>query len=156
MNKENNKMHIFKKVFFVLLILDIITLVLVSLALLPTFKTMAEYGRIMFVVAGIMSAIAVAIMLFEILAKAFLIRSTSPSFTWDSPRKGYKAAARFLIVFNILALIIGLLSLGGEGATVFNQARICLNILVSMAEVIAAIFYLRAAKKRLNANSETE
>ncbi|MBR5489706.1 MAG: hypothetical protein IKV79_00375 [Oscillospiraceae bacterium] len=146
--EKTSKMRIFKKIFFVLLILDIIGLILLGIAMFPTFKTISGYGSFMLVVACIMIAILVIIMLLEILFKAFLIRTTSPTFSWDSPRKGYKRAAKFLIVFNILAAIIGLLSLGGEGATVFNQARIYLNMIVSALEVVTAIFYLIAAKKK--------
>ena len=99
---------------------------------------------------GIMSAMfaaLAAIQLFEILAKVFLIKSTSPSFSWTSGRKGYIAAARLLLLFNFGAVIINLLSSGGEGATIINQANLYLRVLASVAEIIAVFFYLRKVKK---------
>ena len=148
MSKQiNDKMPVFKKMFFILLFLDVIGLILAAIALLPTFKKLAGYGAIMLGVASAMVAIVVAVMLFEILAKISLIRSTSPAFTWSSDRKGYVTAARLLLLFNLVAVIIGLLSAGGEGATLLNQANLYVRAVAAAAEIIVIIFYLRAVKK---------
>lgn len=148
MSKQiNDKMPIFKKLFFILLLLDVIGLILAAIALLPTFKMLAGYGAIMLGVACAIVAIVVAVMLFEILAKISLIRSTSPAFTWSSDRKGYVTVARLLLLFNLVAVIIGLLSAGGEGATLLNQANLYVRAMASAAEIIIVIFYLRAVKK---------
>ena len=98
-------------------------------------------------VASVIVAIVVAVMLFEILAKVSLIRSTSPAFTWSSGRKGHVTVARLLLVFNLIAVIVGLLSAGGEGATLLNQANLYLRVVASAAEIIIVILYLRAVKK---------
>ena len=139
-------MSILKKVFLVLLVLDAIGLILAVIELIPTFQTLAGYGAIMFVVAGVMMTITLGVMLFEIVAKLFLIRSTSPAFSWSTGRKGYTAAAKILLVVSILTAIVNVLSLGGEGATLVSQARTYLLILTAVVEVITVIFYLRAVK----------
>lgn len=140
MSKQmNEKMAILKKVFFVLLVLDVIELILMVINLIPTFKQMAGYGQIMMVVTGVLTAVMVAILLFEILAKVFLIRNTS--------NKRYVSVARLLLLFNLGAVVFGLLSAGGEGANLVNQIRTYLGVLFSVAEVIAAYLYLRMNKK---------
>ena len=148
MSKQiNDKMHILKKVFFILLILDFIELISVSIALFPNFKQSAGYGQIMMIVMGVITSVMVASLVFEILAKIFLIRSTSPTFSWSSGRKGYVTAAKFLLLFNFGSVILSVLSIGGEGATLINQGRVYLQILTSVAEMIAVFFYLRTVKK---------
>ena len=147
MSKQaNDKMAILKKVFWVLLVLDALSLILAVIELIPTFQRLAGYGAIMFVVAGVMMTMTLAVMLFEIVAKIFLIRSTSPAFSWSTGRKGYTTAAKLLLAVNLITAIISVLSLGGEGATLVNQARMYLQILVAVAEMITVIFYLRAVK----------
>ena len=146
-NVADRKMNILKKVFIILLILDIVALLLSGIALLPTFSMMVEYGIIMVIVMSTLTAIMSAVLIFEIIAKIFIIRSASPAFSWERRPKGYTAFAKLLLVFNILAIIIGLLSAGGEGATVINQTNTYLRILASLAEIVAAVFYLRAVKK---------
>ena len=139
-------MNGFKKIFSVLLALDLIGLILACINMLPTFKTMAEYGQIMMVVLIVMTAVMAVVLLLEILAKVLIIRSTSPG------RKGCITAAKLLIVFNLCAAVLGLLSAGGEGATLLNQANLYLRLLASVVEMITALFYLRAAKKLCAAN----
>lgn len=146
----SNKMQLLKKVFVVLLILDVIELLLTGVALVPTFGELAGAGQFMLVVMGVIAAVIVAVSLFEILAKLFLMRSTSPTFSWESGRKGYVTAARLLVFFNLCAVIFNLLAVGGEGATLINQARIYLQIIASAVEMIAAFSYLRTAKKILS------
>ena len=133
--QKNDKMSILKKVFLVLLVLDAISLIFAVIELIPTFQMLAGSGTIMFVVTGVMMTITLGVMLFEIVAKLFLLRSTSAKFSWTSGRKGYTAAAKLLLVFNLLTAIISLLSLGGEGATIINQGRMYLQILASVVEV---------------------
>ena len=148
MNEQiNNKMHLLKKAFIVLLAFDFIGLVLTSAALFPTFKQLSGYGTLMLVIASIIVAVIVVIMLFEILAKFFLIRSTSSTFDWSSGRKGYLTVAKLLFLFNLLTIIVNVLSIGGEGATLFNQGRLYLEILLSIIEAIVAFLYLRTVKK---------
>ena len=48
-------------------------------------------------------------------------------------------------------LIINLLAMGGEGATLINQARLAAQVLASAAEMIAAFAYVRTVKKLLTA-----
>ena len=97
-------------------------------------------------VISVIASVIVAVLLFEILAKFFLIRSTSLTFSWSSGRKGYVTAAKLLLLFNIGAVLFGLLAVGGEGATLINQGRAYLQILASVAEIIAAFCYLRTVK----------
>ena len=155
MSKQvNDKMHTFKSVFFILLFLDFIALVIACINSFTSFKQLSEYGQIMIIAASIISAVIVAILLFEVLAKIFLIRSTSPTFSWSSGRKGYAVVAILLLLFNFGALILGLLSIGGEGATVLNQSYAYLQMLASVAEIITAFLYLRTIKKLFNGTKE--
>lgn len=146
-NQVRNRMHIFKTTFFILLVLDVVELILVGIALYPTFKQLAGYGQLMFGIASVISAVIVAVLLFEILAKIFLLRSTSPTFSCSSGRKGYATAAKLLLVVNLGTVLVNLLSVGGEGATLINQLRLYLQILASAAEIIAAFCYLLTVKK---------
>ena len=148
MSKQaGNKMHIFKKIFWALMATDMIGLVLVIVALFPIFQRLSGYGSLMLGVAIVLLVMAVAVLLFEILAKLFLVRSTSPAFSWAGGRKGYTAVAKLLLVFNAVAVLVGLLSAGGEGATLLNQARIYLQILFSVVEIVTAFCYLRTVRK---------
>ena len=131
----------------ILLVLDIIGLISVVIALLPTFRQLAGYGQPMMGVISVMIAVVVAIQLFEILTKFFLIKSTSPTFSWAAGRSGCIAVATLLLVFNFGAVIVNLLSAGGEGATLINQANLYLRMLASAAEIIIVFLYLRKAKK---------
>ena len=140
-------MYRLKKVFVILLFLDVIELLLSGAALYPTFGELAGDGQFMLVVISVMAAVIVAVSLFEILAKLFLLRSTSPTFSWASGRKGYLTAAKLLVFFNLCAVIFNMLAVGGEGATLINQARIYLQILASAVEMIAAFSYLRIVKR---------
>ena len=148
---NQNKMSVFKKLFIVLLALDSISLILAAVALIPTFKTLAGYGAMMLIVSGTMSVMAVAVMAFEVLAKVFLIRSTSPVSPRAAGRKGYVAWAVILLVFNFGAVLVNLLAAGGEGATLLSQSRTYLKILTSVAEIITIFCYLPAAKKSTQA-----
>ena len=140
-------MYRLKKVFVVLLVLDVMELLSTGVALYPTFGELAGVGQFMLVVMSVMAAVIVAVSLFEILAKLFLLRSTSPTFSWASGRKGYLTAAKLLVFFNLCAVIFNMLAVGGEGATLINQARIYLQILASAVEMIAAFSYLRIVKR---------
>lgn len=140
-------MSVLKKAFIILLVLDVIGLITAVIAMLPTIGQMAGYGQPMMGVMCAVTAAMVAILLFEILAKFFLIKSTSPAFSWTSGKKGYLAAARLLLLFNFGAVIINLLAAGGVGATLINQANLYLRVLASAAEIIAVFFYLRKVKK---------
>lgn len=146
-SQVNSRMHVFKKVFFVLLVLDFAELISAVIALFPTFGQLAGYGQLMLGVTVAISAVIVAVLLFELWAKVFLIRSTSPAFSWTSGGKRYATVAKLLLLFNLFAVLFNLLSAGGEGATPFNQARLYLQILASAAEMIAAFCYLRTVKK---------
>ena len=143
----NDKMSVYKKVFFILLVLDVIGLISAIIALLPTFQKLSGYGQPMMGILIVMIALVVAIQLFEILAKVFLIKSTSPTFSWESGRKGYISAAKLLLLFNFGSVIVNLLSAGGEGATPMNQGNLYLQVLASVAEIIAVFLYLRKVKK---------
>jgi hypothetical protein len=101
-----------------------------------------------------MTAVTVAVMLFEILAKCCLIRSTSSTFSGFPARKSYGTLAKLLLLFNLGAIILGILSAGGEGATPINQVRLYLEMLANAVEVIAVIFYLRTRKKMLQSKKE--
>ena len=146
----NDKMQILKKVFLVLLVLDAVELILTAVNLLPGYKELAEYGQAVLVIAGVIAALILVALVIEILAKVFLVRSTSPEFSWESGRKGYVRAAKVLLVFNIGTVVLNLLAVGGEGATLLNQGRLYLNTLASAAEAVAVFIYLRTVKK-LNA-----
>ena len=148
MNKQiETGMSVIKKAFSILLILEFIGLILSGTALFPTFKTLAEYGQLMMGVFIAIVAVAVAVILFEILAKIFLIRSTSPAFSWSTGRKGYITAAKLLFLFNLAAVIIGVLSMGGEGATVISQVNSYIRLLAAVVEMIVVFCYLRMVKK---------
>ena len=144
---ENGKMEILKKVFVLLLILDAVSLVLACIALFPMFKGIEEYGQMMMGVWAAITAIALAVMVFEILAKLLLIRSTAPSFSWASGRRGCRAVAKLLVLINFGGIIISLLAAGGEGATLLNQSRLYIAVLASAAEIVAVVLYLRTVKK---------
>ena len=148
MSKQmGDTMYRLKKVFVILLVLDVIELLSTGVALYPTFGEMAGSGQFMLVVMSVIVAVIVAVSLFEILAKLFLMRSTSPTFSWASGRKGYLTAAKLLVFFSLCAVVINVLAVGGEGATLINQARIYLQILASAVEMIAAFSYLRIVKR---------
>lgn len=149
MSKQiHDKLSIFKKVFCVLAVLDVIGLISAVINLLPTFPQMAEYGQPMAGIFSVMFAGMVAIKLFETLAKGFLMKSTSPDFSWESGKKRCMTAMKLLVLFNVGAVIINLLAAGGEGATALNQANVYLTVLASAAEVIAVSVYLHTVKKR--------
>ena len=143
----NGKLHKFKKVFLILLIFDLIELIQAGVNMLPSFMELEEYGQMVMIVSIVITALVAVILLFEIFAKLYLMGSTSQTFSWESKRKGYVAAAKLLLVFNLGAVLINVLSMGGEGATLLNQLRVYLSILVSAVEVIAVVFYLGAVKK---------
>jgi hypothetical protein len=151
MNKQiNDKMPFFKKVFGVLAVLDAIALISAVINLLPTFPQKAEFGQLMAGIFGVMFAGMVAIKLFEILAKVFLMKSTSSDFFWESGKKRCMTVMKLLVLFNVGAVIINLLAAGGEGATLLNQANLYLTVLASAAEVVAVSAYLRTVKKNEN------
>lgn len=148
MNKQNNdKIRVFKPVFGVLLILDLVGLIFTCIFTASTFKTMKEYGQIMLIVTSVFVLVMAAVSVFKILTKIFFIRSASPAFSWPCGCKKYIAAARLLWVFNLFAIFFSVLAIGGEGATLLNQAYLYLRMAMSLAEMIAAIFYLRTVKK---------
>ena len=152
MKKQTNGMAIVKKVLLVLMALDSVSLILTGVALFPTFKRLAGNGTLMLVVALVLVAVAVAAMLFEILAKLFLIRSASR----NSGGSGYVVFAAFLMVINVVAALINWLSTGGEGANLINQGRMYLQILASVAEVITVGCYLHVRKKLAKSGKENE
>ena len=71
--KISKTMRILKTVFFVLLALEVISLITSLINLLPSFGLIAEYGKIMLVVMSIIMAVAFAVALFSIVVKIFLI-----------------------------------------------------------------------------------
>lgn len=150
----NGKLHKLKKVFLILLIFDLIELIQAGVNMLPSFMELEEYGQMVMIVSIVITALIAVILLFEIFAKLYLMRSTSQTFSWESGRKGYVAAAKLLLVFNLGAVLINVLSMGGEGATLLNQLRVYLSILVSAVEVIVVFFYLGAVKKILKNKEE--
>lgn len=101
-------------------------------------------------------AVIAAITLFEILAKVFLARSTSPAFSWASGHKGYITAAKLLLMFNTISIIFNLLPAGGEGATLMNQGRVYIHVLASLGEIIVVLFYLRTVKALRLAQKDTD
>ena len=109
-------------------------------------------GQMMMIVASVIIAMIVAILLLEIVVKLFLMRSALPTFSWRSKGKGYVAAAKLLLLFNLGAVIFGVLSLGGEGATLLNQVNLYLSMFAYVVELIAVLFYLRAVKRILKDN----
>ena len=145
--QSNDKMTVLKKAFLILLVLDMIGLISAVIGLLPTFKQMPEFGQPMMGIFSVIIAVMIAIQLYEILAKVFLVKRISPAFSHTSGRKGYITAAKFLLLFNFGAVIINLLSAGGVGATPINQGILYLRVLASAAEIIAVFFYLHIVKK---------
>ena len=152
----NGKLHKLKKVFLILLIFDLIELIQAGVNMLPSFMELEEYGQMVMIVSIVITALIAVILLFEIFAKLYLMGSTSQTFSWESKRKGYMAAAKLLLVFNLGAVLINVLSMGGEGATLLNQLRVYLSILVSAVEVIAVVFYLGTVKKILKNEEEDD
>ena len=150
----NGKLHKLKKVFLILLIFDLIELIQSGVNMLPSFMELEEYGQMVMIVSIVITGLVAVILLFEIFAKLYLMRSTSQTFSWESKRKGYVAVAKLLLVFNLGAVLVNVLSMGGEGATLLNQLRVYLSILVSAVEVIAVLFYLGAVKKILKNKAE--
>ena len=116
MSKQiNDKLSFLKKVFLVLAVLDAIALITAVINVLPTFRQMAEFGQPMAAIFRVMFSGMVAIKLFEILAKVFLMKSTSSEFSWVSGKKRCMTAMKLLVLFNVGAVIINLLAAGGEG-----------------------------------------
>ena len=152
----NGKLHKFKKVFLILLIFDLLELIQAVVNMLPSFRELAEYGQMVMIVSIVITALIAVILLFEIFAKLHLMRSTSQTFSWESKRKGYMAVAKLLLVFNLGAVLVNVLSMGGEGSTLLNQLRVYLSILVSAVEVIAVVFYLGTVKKILKNEEEDD
>ena len=151
MSKQiHDKLSFLKKAFFILAVLDVIALITAVINMLPTFQQMAEFGQPMAGIFCVMTAGMVAIQLFEILAKGFLMKSTSPAFSWEAYHKRCVTFAKLLVLFNLGAVIINLLAAGGEGATLLNQANLYLRVLASAAEIVAAFVYLRTVKKNKN------
>ena len=147
MSKQiKDKMSMFKKVFFILLVMDFVSLVMSGITLFSVFKDLSGYGKLMIVVASVIAATFVAVLLFEVLSKIFLLRSTLPEFSWSSGPKGYITVAKLLVLFNFGAAIVGVLSAGGDGATLLNQAYLYLQTLASVVEMITALLYLRTVK----------
>lgn len=146
MEKETKRLLFLKKAFFVFVAIDLVSLFLFGAALSGLFKTVSEYGQFMVAVASAIVIITLAVLLFEIAAKLYLIRSTATVYKKQSIRKGHIAAARLLLVFNLLTAVFCLLSTGGEGANLLNQLRLYFQILSSAAEAAAAILYLYTAR----------
>ena len=143
----NEKLHKFKKVFLILLIFDLIELIQSGVNMLPSFMELEEYGQMVMIVSIVITALIAVILLFEIFAKLYLMRSTSQTFSWESGRKGYVAAAKLLLVFNLGAVLVNVLSMGGEGATLLNQMNLYLHVIADIVETIAIILYLRKVKR---------
>ena len=143
----NEKLHKFKKVFLILLIFDLIELIQSGVNMLPSFMELEEYGQMVMIVSIVITALIAVILLFEIFAKLYLMRSTSQTFSWESGRKGYVAAAKLLLVFNLGVVLVNVLSMGGEGATLLNQMNLYLHVIADIVETIAIILYLRKVKR---------
>ena len=143
----NGKLHKFKKVFLILLIFDLIELIQSGVNMLPSFMELEEYGQMVMIVSIVITGLVAVILLFEIFAKLYLMRSTSQTFSWESGRKGYVAAAKLLLVFNLGAVLVNVLSMGGEGATLLNQMNLYLHVIADIVETIAIILYLRKVKR---------
>ena len=143
----NEKLHKFKKVFLILLIFDLIELIQSGVNMLPSFMELEEYGQMVMIVSIVITGLVVVILLFEIFTKLYLMRSTSQTFSWESGRKGYVAAAKLLLVFNLGAVLVNVLSMGGEGATLLNQMNLYLHVIADIVETIAIILYLRKVKR---------
>ena len=143
----NGKLHKFKKVFLILLIFDLIELIQSGVNMLPSFMELEEYGQMVMIVSIVITGLVAVILLFEIFTKLYLMRSTSQTFSWESGRKGYVAAAKLLLVFNLGAVLVNVLSMGGEGATLLNQMNLYLHVIADIVETIAIILYLRKVKR---------
>ena len=143
----NGKLHKFKKVFLILLIFDLLELIQAVVNMLPSFRELAEYGQMVMIVSIVITALIAVILLFEIFAKLYLMRSTSQTFSWESKRKGYVATAKLLLVLNLGAVLVNVLSMGGEGATLLNQMNLYLHVIADIVETIAIILYLRKVKR---------
>lgn len=143
----NEKLHKFKKVFLILLIFDLIELIQAGVNMLPSFMELEEYGQMVMIVSIVITGLVAVILLFEIFTKLYLMRSTSQTFSWESGRKGYVAAAKLLLVFNLGAVLVNVLSMGGEGATLLNQMNLYLHVIADIVETIAIILYLRKVKR---------
>ena len=143
----NGKLHKFKKVFLILLIFDLIELIQAGVNMLPSFMELEEYGQMVMIVSIVITGLVAVILLFEIFTKLYLMRSTSQTFSWESGRKGYVAAAKLLLVFNLGAVLVNVLSMGGEGATLLNQMNLYLHVIADIVETIAIILYLRKVKR---------
>ena len=143
----NGKLHKFKKVFLILLIFDLIELIQAGVNMLPSFMELEEYGQMVMIVSIVITGLVAVILLFEIFTKLYLMRSTSQTFSWESGRKGYVAAAKLLLVFNLGVVLVNVLSMGGEGATLLNQMNLYLHVIADIVETIAIILYLRKVKR---------
>ena len=143
----NGKLHKFKKIFLILLIFDLIELIQAVVNMLPSFMELEEYGQMVMIVSIVITGLVAVILLFEIFTKLYLMRSTSQTFSWESKRKGYVAAAKLLLVFNLGAVLVNVLSMGGEGATLLNQMNLYLHVIADIVETIAIILYLRKVKR---------
>ena len=143
----NEKLHKFKKVFLILLIFDLIEVIQSGVNMLPSFMELEEYGQMVMIVSIVITGLVAVILLFEIFTKLYLMRSTSQTFSWESGRKGYVAAAKLLLVFNLGAVLVNVLSMGGEGATLLNQMNLYLHVIADIVETIAIILYLRKVKR---------
>ena len=139
------KQHM-KKIFLILLVIDVLELIMMGINMIPSFKELEAYGQLMMIVTIAITA-AAAILVFEIFAKLLLMRSISPEFSWNKKVKRCVSAAKLLVLFNLGTVLISVLSMGGEGATLLNQMSIYLQIAASAVEVITVLFYLRAVKK---------
>ena len=84
----NGKLHKLKKVFLILLIFDLIELIQAGVNMLPSFMELEEYGQMVMIVSIVITVLIAVILLFEIFAKLYLMRSTSQTFSWESKRKG--------------------------------------------------------------------
>lgn len=120
---------------------------MVGINLFPLFKQLEEYGNLMAGVISVIVAVIVLVILFEILAKIFLLRSILPSFSRPSGGRGYTAMAKILVISNLCAVLLNLLSAGGESATLLNQGYLYLQILLSVVEVAVVCSYLRTVNK---------
>ena len=140
------KLHM-KKIFLILLVIDVLELIMMGINMIPSFKELEAYGQLMMIVTIAITAAAAAILVFEIFAKLLLMRSISPEFSWNKKVKRCVSAAKLLVLFNLGTVLISVLSMGGEGATLLNQMSIYLQIAASAVEVITVLFYLRAVKK---------
>ena len=129
------------------MIFDLIELIQAGVNILPSFRELEEYGQMVMIVSFVITGLVAVILLFEIFAKLYLMRSTSQTFSWESKRKGYVAVAKLLLVFNLGAVLVNVLSMGGEGATLLNQMNLYLHVIADIVETIAIILYLRKVKR---------